>query len=278
MKNKTWFITGCSSGFGRELTKAALAKGDKVVATARNIKSLATLTPEPDANLLVVELDVTQPEQVRSALQAGINHFGRIDVLVNNAGYGLLGAIEEVTDAQIRDQFEVNVFGALDVMRAALPHFRANRSGNILNISSVGGFVAFPGVGVYNASKFALEALSEALYKEVKPLGIHVTLIEPGPFRTDWAGRSSVIADDIADYAETAGVRKKTIQGYSGTQDGDPYKAALAMIKIVESENPPMRLPLGPTALDSIRCKIHQVAKELNEWESVTINTSFDKN
>ncbi|MES2779797.1 MAG: oxidoreductase [Bacteroidota bacterium] len=278
MKHKTWFITGCSSGFGKELTKAALAKGDRVVATARNPRTLEGLATKPDEHLLILELDVTKPEQVRSAIQSAIQHFGQIDVLVNNAGYGLLGAIEEVTDEQIRDQFEVNVFGALDVMRAALPHFRANRSGHILNISSVGGFVAFPGVGVYNASKFALEALSESLHKEVKPLGIHVTLIEPGPFRTDWAGRSSVIADDIADYAETAGVRKKTIQGYSGTQDGDPYKAALAMIKIVESENPPMRLPLGPTALDSIRCKIHQVAKELNEWESVTINTSFDKN
>lgn len=277
MQTKTWFITGCSSGFGRELVKAVLAKGDNVVATARNPHTLTSISDLPKNRLLLLELDVTKPEQVRSSLRVAIRHFGKIDVLVNNAGYGLLGAIEEVTDAQIRDQFEVNVFGALDIMRAALPHFRAKRSGHILNISSVGGFVAFPGVGVYNASKFALEALSESLYKEVKPLGIHVTLIEPGPFRTDWAGRSSVIADDIPDYAETAGVRKKTIQGYSGTQDGDPYKAALAMIQVVESDTPPMRLPLGPTALDSIRCKIHQVAKELNEWESVTINTSFDK-
>jgi NAD(P)-dependent dehydrogenase (short-subunit alcohol dehydrogenase family) len=277
MKHKVWLITGCSSGFGKELVRAVLENGDKVVATARNTSSLDWITEMASDHAITLELDVTKPQQVRETIAAAIKHFGRIDVLVNNAGYGLLGAIEEVTDEQARQQFEVNVFGALDMMRAILPDFRKQRSGHILNISSVGGFVAFPGVGIYNASKFALEALSESLYKETAPLGIKVTLIEPGPFRTDWAGRSSVVAADIDDYAETAGIRKKTIQGYSGTQDGDPYKAALAMIKVVESENPPLRLPLGVTALDSIRCKIHQVAKELNEWESVTINTSFDK-
>lgn len=277
MKNKVWLITGCSSGFGKELVKAVLENGDRVIATARNTESLGWLNATPADRAIALELDVTKPQQVRETVANGIKHFGRIDVLVNNAGYGLLGAIEEVTDEQARQQFEVNVFGALDMMRAILPDFRKQRSGHILNISSVGGFVAFPGVGIYNASKFALEALSESLNKETKPLGIKVTLIEPGPFRTDWAGRSSVVAADIEDYAETAGARKKTIQGYSGTQDGDPYKAALAMIKVVESENPPLRLPLGVTALDSIRCKIHQVAKELNDWESVTINTSFDQ-
>jgi NADP-dependent 3-hydroxy acid dehydrogenase YdfG len=277
MKQKVWFITGCSSGFGKELARAVLEKGDQVVATARNTQSLAWISGQDPANAIALELDVTKPQQVRESIAVAIKHFGRVDVLVNNAGYGLLGAIEEVTDEQTRQQFEVNVFGALDVIRAILPHFRQQRSGHILNISSVGGFVAFPGVGIYNASKFALEAISESLHKETEPLGIKVTLIEPGPFRTDWAGRSSVVAVDIEDYAGTAGVRKKTIQGYSGTQDGDPYKAALAMIKVVESENPPLRLPLGVTALDSIRCKIHKVAKELNEWESVTINTSFDK-
>jgi NAD(P)-dependent dehydrogenase (short-subunit alcohol dehydrogenase family) len=277
MKHKVWLITGCSSGFGKELVRAVLENGDKVVATARNTSSLDWITEMASDHAITLELDVTKPQQVRETIAVAIKHFGRIDVLVNNAGYGLLGAIEEVTDEQARQQFEVNVFGALDMMRAILPDFRKQRSGHILNISSVGGFVAFPGVGIYNASKFALEALSESLYKETAPLGIKVTLIEPGPFRTDWAGRSSVVAADIDDYAETAGIRKKTIQGYSGTQDGDPYKAALAMIKVVESENPPLRLPLGVTALDSIRCKIHQVAKELNEWESVTINTSFDK-
>lgn len=277
MKEKIWFITGCSSGFGKELVKAVLHKGDKVIATARNTQSLGWISEHHPAQAIALELDITKPQQVRESVAAAIKHFGRIDILVNNAGYGLLGAIEEVTDEQTRQQFEVNVFGALDMIRAILPHFRKQRSGHILNISSVGGFVAFPGVGIYNASKFALEAISESLYKETAPLGIKVTLIEPGPFRTDWAGRSSVVAADIDDYADTAGVRKKTIRGYSGTQDGDPYKAALAMIKVVESENPPLRLPLGATALDSIRCKIHQVAKELNEWESVTINTSFDK-
>jgi NAD(P)-dependent dehydrogenase (short-subunit alcohol dehydrogenase family) len=276
MTGKVWFITGCSSGFGKELVKAVLTAGDRVAATARDTESLSWLATEDPARAITLQLDVTKPQQVRESLDAAIKHFGRIDVLVNNAGYGLLGAIEEVTDEQARQQFEVNVFGALDVIRTALPQFRKQRSGHILNISSVGGFVAFPGVGIYNASKFALEAISESLCKEVSPLGIRVTLIEPGPFRTDWAGRSSVVAADIGDYAATAGIRKQTIRGYSGTQAGDPYKAALAMIRVVESENPPLRLPLGATALDSIRCKIHQVAKELNEWESVTVNTAFD--
>lgn len=223
-----------------------------------------------------MRLDVTDPEAVRAAVDAAVDAFGRIDVLVNNAGYGYLGAVEEVEDEEIRRQFEVNLFGLLDVTRAVLPQLREQRSGHIVNISSVGGFVGLPGFGIYNSTKFAVEGVSEALAAEVEPLGIHVTIVEPGPFRPDWAGRSLASAPEIEDYAETAGGTREYIAGENGNQEGDPRLAARAMISAVEADEPPLRLPLGQSALDMIREKLDSVRQETYAWEKTTVETSFE--
>ncbi len=274
---RVWFITGSSTGFGRSLTEAVLKHGDRVVATARKPEQLGDLVDQYPETAKAIRLDVTNPNEVRDAINSALDTFGRIDVVVNNAGYGALGAIEEVSDDAIRHQFETNVFGALDVMRAVLPVMRKQRSGHILNISSVGGFVAFGGTGIYCGTKFALEGLSEALAKEVESLGIKVTIVEPGAFRTDFNGRSLAVPDQqIDDYASTSGEFLNWIRDMDGKQPGDPNKAASAMIQAVESDNPPLRLPLGADAVSTISEKLESVKAELDAWEQVAINTAFE--
>lgn len=275
--SKVWFITGSSTGFGRSLTEAVLKHGDRVVATARKPEQLDSLIHQYPEAVKVVRLDVTKPQEVRDAIQAAIDAFGRIDVVVNNAGFGSIGAIEEVSDDAVRNQFETNVFGALDVMRAVLPTLRHQQSGHILNISSVGGFVSFGACGVYCATKFALEALSEALAKEVAYLGIKVTIVEPGAFRTDFNGRSLAAPDTLMDeYASTSGAMLQWLKDMDGKQPGDPDKAAAAMIQAVESADPPLRLALGADAVDTIAAKLESVKAELDAWKQVSLDTAFE--
>ncbi len=284
-QQRVWFITGCSTGFGRSLTEAVLERGEIVVATARNPQQLENLAQqycEAEATvkgdrILVLPLDVTKPSDVQGAVNQTIATFGRIDVLVNNAGYGVFGAVEEVSDIDVRRQFETNVYGALDVTRAVLPHLRRQRSGQILNISSSGGFVGFAGAGIYCASKFALEGWSEALAKEVAPLGIHVTIIEPGAFRTEFNGTPLILPNQtIDDYTATSSQMIQWIRQMHGQQPGDPKKAAAAMIQVVNSPNPPLRLVLGADALDAIHAKVEAVVADLTNWKNVSINTAFD--
>ena len=274
---KVWFITGSNSGFGRSLTEAALAKGDRVIATTRHPEEIKDLVKQYPDTVKAVTLDITQAEEISSAIDTALATFGQVDVLVNNAGFGTLGAVEEIESEQVRKQFEVNCFGTLNLTKALLPHFRQRKSGHILNVSSVGGFTAFPGTGIYCSTKFAIEGYSEALAKEIAPLGIKLTLVEPGAFRTEFAGDSLATPDEqIDDYEETAHKFVKMQEEMSGEQPGDPDKAAQAMIKVVESDNPPMRLVLGEDALKATRQKIETFQKELDEWEDVTLSTSFE--
>lgn len=273
-KTPVWMITGCSTGFGRELVQAVSAHGHRVVATARNVDTLAEFAGNPA--VLLAPLDVTDRAQIAAAVEQAIAKFGQIDVLVNNAGYGYLAAVEEGEDAEVRAMFDANVFGLADVTKAVLPGMRGRRSGHIVNISSMAGIMGFPGIGYYNASKFAVEGLSEALAKECAPLGIRVTVVEPGPFRTDWAGRSlKVPREAIADYAETAGARRQGIQGYSGQQPGDPVRAAKAIIAAVETPEPPLHLVLGRVAFDTAKAKVQEFGEELERWRDLTLGADF---
>jgi NAD(P)-dependent dehydrogenase (short-subunit alcohol dehydrogenase family) len=275
-QGKVWLITGCSKGLGRALAEAVLARGDRLAATARDAAALDPLGEKGPRRVQAYTLEPTDEAAVRTVVDKAVAAFGRIDVLVNNAGYGLSGAVEEVADAEARAQVDINLFGALNLTRAVLPQMRAQGSGHILQISSAAGVVATPGLGLYNASKFALEGFSEALALEVAPLGIKVTIIEPGPFRTEWAGPSMIAARQrIEAYADTAHKTIATINGYSGKQPGDPAKAAAVMIKVVESPNPPLRLPLGETALGRIRGKLKSMSEELTAWEKLGRDTSY---
>jgi NADP-dependent 3-hydroxy acid dehydrogenase YdfG len=273
---RVWFITGASTGFGRLLAEEVLKVGGKVIATARRLDKVADLEAQYPQTAKALALDVTDAGQVDSAVTQAIAEFGQVDVLVNNAGYGVAGAIEEVSDAEFMPMFETNVFGLLRVTRAFLPHLRKQRSGHILNLSSIGGVVAGPGIGFYNATKFAVEGLSEALAAELAPLGIRVTIIEPGPFRTDFLGRSGVIAKTrIADYDTTAGNMRQYFAENDGKQRGDPLRAVQAMIQVVESPEPPLRLLLGQSALQRLRGKLSNWEKEIGAWESVTAGADF---
>lgn len=275
--SRVWFLTGSTSGFGRALAEAVLAHGDRLVATARHPERLQDLTHRYPDHLLTVPLDITSEEQSQAAVAQAMNAFGQIDVLVNNAGYGLFGAVEEADVTEVRQQFETNVFGPLNVTRAVLPVLRAQRRGHILMLSSLSGIVGTMGVGMYNASKFALEGLSEALAQEVAPLGIHLTLIEPGGFRTDFAGRSlKGVQRTLEDYAQTSGrIREWTTQRVNGKQQGDPVLAAQAMIKVVEAPEPPRRLVLGADALEMIRKKLASMEQEMRVWEATSLATAF---
>ncbi len=271
-----WFITGCSTGFGREIAREVLGRGWNAVVTARDPAKVADLVDSnPDAALSLA-LDVTDPKQVRAAVKAAEEHFGNIDVLVNNAGYGYLSAIEEGEDSEIRDMFEVNFFGLADIIRTVLPGMRRTRSGHIVNITSVGGLIGNPGSGYYAATKFAVEGLSEALGKEVAPLGIKVLAVEPGPFRTDWAGRSlKQTAQPIKDYEQTAGARRKQISEYSGQQPGDPQRAAKAIVEAVLSAASPSHLILGKPGLGFVRQKLDMLKTEIDTWETTTLSADY---
>ena len=271
-----WLITGCSRGLGRELALEVLKRGYRAVVTARDTATIQDFARRyPDA-CLAAELDVTNAEQRRAVVRSAEARFGRIDVLVNNAGYGYLAALEEGEDDEIRAMFETNFFGLSALTKAVLPGMRTRRTGHILNVSSVGGLIGLPGVGYYNATKFALEGLSEALAAEVAPLGIRVTIVEPGPFRTDWAGASlRTPKASIADYAETAGARRRAIQGYSGKQPGDPVRAADAIIKAVEAPEPPLHLLLGRIALDMVQAKLMTFTAEMERFRDLSLGADF---
>ncbi|QII05886.1 SDR family NAD(P)-dependent oxidoreductase [Rhodococcoides fascians A25f] len=247
--NRVWLITGASSGFGREFVRAALDAGDRVVATARDVADLEG--PESE-RLLHARLDVTDQESIDSAVAHALGRFGRIDVLVNNAGYGLLGAFEEIDDRRFRDNVDVNFFGPLAVTRAVLPSMRARRRGHIVQMSSVIGVVPGPGGTAYAGSKFALEGFSEALAGEVRHLGIGVTIVEPGPFRTDASGRSMQWGTPLADYAGLIGPARSAFEATHGTQTGDPRRGADAVLAAISSDAPPLRLPLGATSFEWI--------------------------
>ncbi|MGE7991791.1 oxidoreductase [Pseudomonas sp. NPDC089554] len=273
-----WFITGCSTGFGRELASHLLQEGYRVVVTARRLEQVDEWAARYPQQALALALDVSEAEQVKAAVSAAESHFGQIDVLVNNAGIGYFGALEESDEAEVRRMFEINVWGLAAMTRAVLPGMRKRRAGSIVNLSSVGGLVALPALSFYNASKFAVEALSESLAQEVAPLGIRVLLIEPGPFRTDWAGRSAgQRATVLDDYAATAGARLDTIRGYSGQQPGDPKRAAVAIVNTVEAPTAPLRLLLGQAAVNSARSKLRKVLDDIDTWEAVSIAADFPK-
>lgn len=273
---RVWFVTGASTGLGRAQARAALAHGDRVVATARDVGAVKDLVDAAPGRALALPLDVTDSGSAREAVRAALDAFGRIDVLVNNAGYGLRGAIEDIDETELRRQFETNVFGVLTVTRAVLPAMRRQRSGHIVQLSSVGGVVAMLGGAAYAGTKFALEGLSEGLAAEVAHLGIKVTIVEPGPFRTDFAGRSIVWAVPSDDYAPVMVPAKERFDVWDGTQPGDPMKAAAAVIAVVEMDEPPLRLPLGPEAFDRIRDRLDSRIRELDEVEAIGRPTDFD--
>jgi NAD(P)-dependent dehydrogenase (short-subunit alcohol dehydrogenase family) len=267
---KTWFITGTSRGFGREWAAAALARGDRVVATARNADSLKDLAQEFGDRILALPLDVTDRPAVFATVRQGFEHFGRIDVVVNNAGYGQFGMIEELSEADLRDQIETNLFGALWVTQAALPFLRAQGSGHILQVSSIGGISAFPGIGAYHASKWALEGFSQALAAEVADFGIRVTLIEPGGFSTDWGGASARLATPLPAYD---GVRRRAAEFRAArTQtQGDPTASARAVLALVDAGNPPLRVFFGDGPLQLATDDYEQRLATWREWEHLSL-------
>ena len=275
-EQSVWFVTGCSTGFGHELAKQLLGRGNNVVVTARNTHALTEFAGQENA--LVQKLDVTDPTEITAAVQAAEARFGRIDVLVNNAGIGYFAAVEEGEDTEIRRMFDINLFGLAAVTRAVLPGMRKRRHGFIVNFSSIGGLRSFPAIGWYNATKFALEGLSEALWQEVEPLGIRVMLVEPSGFRTDWAGRS---ADEskaqIPDYATTAGAGRAGVRAASGKQAGDPVRAAEAIIKVVEGPKPPHHLLLGNDAYDGAIAKLADLRTDFANFEAVSRGADFPK-
>jgi NAD(P)-dependent dehydrogenase (short-subunit alcohol dehydrogenase family) len=269
-----WFITGCSTGFGRELAKHVLERGYRTVVTARNPDAVNGLAAKGEA--LVLKLDVTDQCQINAAIKAAEDKFARIDVLVNNAGIGYFAAVEESEEDQVRRMFEINVFGLSRMIHAALPGMRKRRQGFVVNFSSIGGLRSFPSVGYYNATKFAVEGLSEALWQEVEPLGIKVLLVEPSGFRTDWAGRSANESKrQIDDYAATAGAWRSQVRAISGKQPGDPVRAAHAIVKAVESPNPPHHLLLGNDAYEAATAKLEDLRKEFSAWEAVSRGADF---
>ncbi|MGD0630731.1 MAG: oxidoreductase [Terracidiphilus sp.] len=274
--SRVWFITGSSSGFGHLLAKEALRRGERVIATARDASKLDDLLKQHPGTARVFTLDVTQPAEIESVAQQAIAAFGHVDVLVNNAGYGLNGAIEEVSEDEFEPMFQTNIYGLIRTTRAFLPYFRQRRSGHILNLSSISGLVGGAGWGFYNVTKFAVEGFSEALAAELKPLGIHVTVVEPGPFRTDFLGRSGKLAaKELPEYKETAGKAREYFETQSGKQPGDPQKAVEAIIAVADSPNPPLHLILGKIALTRLRDKLAQWQKETAAWESVTVGADF---
>lgn len=267
--SKVWFITGASRGLGRALAEEAAAAGHTVVATARDVASIADLPNR-------LRLDVTDAKGVADAVEHVVAEHGRIDVLVNNAGHGFVGVLEEVNDDDLRALLETNLVGAWGLTREVLPHMRRVGRGHVVQMSSVGGVVGNPGHAAYATTKFALEGMSEALAGEVAPFGIGVTIVEPGPFRTDFAGSSLGAATANAAYAETPGGRLRSgLRGQDGRQPNDPARAAAAIIAAVEADDPPLRLPLGPEAVDRIRTKLQEQLAALDDWEELAVETRF---
>jgi NAD(P)-dependent dehydrogenase (short-subunit alcohol dehydrogenase family) len=274
--HRVWFITGTSQGFGRELVRAALQRGDSVIATSRNPQAMAAAFSSAADRLLAVSLDLRNTAQISSVVERAIARFSRIDVLVNNAGYGITGAVEEASEKEIAALYDTNVFGLLRVTRAVLPYLRKQRSGHIVNLSSIGGLTGMPGWGIYNSTKFAVEGLSEALAAELAPLGIGVTIVEPGPFRTDFLGGSLVkAADTLPDYEATAGKTRAGTVERNGKQPGDPALAADAIVQAVTSPNPPLHLLLGRFAYERTSQKLDAFRREMETWRELTLGTDF---
>lgn len=273
---RTWFITGASRGFGSLIAERALRAGDAVIATARSPQDITDRLGE-QPNLLAVRLDVTREDEAHQAVAEGIKRFGRIDVLINNAGFGVLGAVEETSASETERLFATNVFGLLNVTRAVLPHMRAQRSGRVINISSIGGYQAYMGWGVYGSTKFAVEGITEALHQELAPLGIQATVVEPGFFRTDFLDEQSLIKTrlELADYDETVGKMRAFAEAANHAQPGDPLKLAEAMLALVNAPNPPLRLALGSDTVARIEAKNRLVAQELAEWNELALSTDF---
>ena len=276
MNNKIWFITGISSGLGKALAEVVIENGDFVIGTFRNQIQADVFNNQHKDDAFALTLDITILNEIEKAHKQIIQKFGKIDVLVNNAGFGIAGAIEETSIEEVRSVFEANFFGTLQLTQAFLPNFRKQKSGHIIQISSHGGFKAFPGFGIYNASKFALEGFSEALAQELNPIGIKLTIVEPGPFRTNFAGSSFKQAHKIIeDYNQTAGVFRDRMKLVDGKQEGDPVKAARAIIDITEIENPPLRLPLGKIAVNTLTAKLESVSNDLNNFRAIAENAVF---
>jgi NAD(P)-dependent dehydrogenase (short-subunit alcohol dehydrogenase family) len=275
MTQKTWFITGASRGIGAEIAKAVLAAGDQLIATARRKTDLHEFESNP--NVLTLSLDITDEAQVQAAVAAALERFGQIDVLVNNAGFGLLGGIEETSAQEVERVYRTNVFGLLNVTRAVLPSMRQRRSGHIINLSSIGGYRSTPGWGIYSSTKFAVEGITEALHDELAPLGIHATVVEPGYFRTNFLDGSSLqrTAIEIPDYAETVGKVRQIASDLSYQQPGDPVKLAQAMLQLANAETPPLRLPLGTDTLQAIAKKNAYVEQETAQWRALAESTDY---
>ncbi|MFP3550491.1 oxidoreductase [Paraburkholderia sp. SIMBA_049] len=273
---RVWFITGASRGLGALMAEAALADGNAVVAAGRNAAAIVERLGESPA-LLPVALDVTSEAQAKAAVEAAVEKFGRIDVLINNAGFGLLAAVEESSDADVRRMYDTNVFGLLNVTRAVLPVMRKQRSGHVINMSSIGGYRSGAGFGVYCSTKFAVEGITEALHAELKPLGIHATVVEPGYFRTDFLDGSSLLVgkDIIDDYDETSGNVRRFAVGMNHNQPGDPQKLATALVTLVDAQTPPLRLPLGTDTLKAIAEKSEYVTTETEAWKTLSASTDF---
>ena len=274
-KDLVWFITGCSTGFGRALAEELLTQGHRVAATARRPETLEGLDPGDPSRFAALRLDVTDTASIPTAVAAAERAFGRIDVLVNNAAYGIVGSLEEVPEPELRRIFETNVFGLLATTRAMLPILRRQRSGWILNFSSVAGISATPGFGIYNATKFAVEGHSEALAQEVAHLGIQVRIIAPGPFRTDFAGRSIVRTEPMADYDASVGAARRYLSMADGHQAGDPARAAKEIIRLVEEGRPGLRVPFGKVTLDRVRAKLEHVRQDMAAGEAAALATDF---
>lgn len=280
MKNqKIWFITGASRGFGYDITKAVLDNGDKVVATVRNKPEELTAAFDNNPDLMTLVLDITSEEQAKQAAQKAIEHFGKIDVLINNAGYGILAGVEEATDKEVRQNYEVNVFGTLNLIRAVLPFMRERKSGHIINISSIGGLFGFVGWGVYGSTKFAIEGLTEALAQEVAHLGIYATVVAPGFFRTNFLDKSSLIKteNEIDDYQPTVGAMRDFAAQANKNQPGDPKKLAQAFLKLVAAKHPPVHLPLGSDTYSKFYEKMNTYKDEMEAWKEIVIGTDHNE-
>ncbi|SDH26911.1 oxidoreductase [Chitinophaga filiformis] len=277
-QKKVWFVTGASKGLGLSIVKQLLAKGFPVAATSRSVDALSKAVGS-DNNFLPLSVELTSEKSVAAAVDATVDKFGRIDVVVNNAGYGLAGAIEELTDEESRENFNVNVFGVLNVIRKALPYLRKQGSGHIINISSIAGFIGtFPGFGIYCATKFALDGLTEALSTEVKPLGIHTTIVGPGYFRTNFLASDSLVTPKnvIEEYANVREAQHTHQNAYNGNQPGDPEKGAAAIIRIAEEQQPPLHLFLGEDAYNLAYSKMEAIKNELESWKELTVSTGIE--